>query len=135
MRAVCLEQIFHIRPQDRTFNRIMEDILKRFLLFGIHFNIMISKSDSTVKRKNPNLADNAIQKCMLKEFVGGLAEKLTSFFEGRDFSATPPPRFFSIHFCVYCSLNYGLSSIASLSPTYLFFGSRVGLFNISETRK
>jgi hypothetical protein len=37
----------------------------------------------------------------LKKFFGGLADKLASFFEGRDFSATPPPPLFSIHFCIY----------------------------------
>ena len=34
----------------------------------------------------------------LNSLLGVLADKLTSFFEGRDFSATPPPPFFSIHF-------------------------------------
>jgi len=48
MCAACSEKTLNIRPQDRAFNRIVEDILKCFSLFSIHF-IMISIYDSIVK--------------------------------------------------------------------------------------
>ena len=75
----------------------------------------------------------------LKSLLGVLTEKLASFFEGRDFLwkplsrhiQTPPPRFFSIHFCIYSVFVIQLKPFSRLPTPFAGLVLNTGKFGFA----